>query len=143
MQEAIAREYIALIPNVFGSFSKLNSDSPSLSHMQNHVVSFIYMKKQALNLKEISAGLNLVKQQLTPIIRDLEESGYLVKKADSRDKRAVLVSLTSKGRAIEEKKWIDIYQQFSFHLAKLKDEEQLDLHYALHKLNVLLTKMEE
>lgn len=143
MNEDIAKEYIALISNLFGSFSDLNKDSVKLSHMQNHVIEFMYMKQRALNIKEISTGLDMAKQQLTNIIRDLEIGGYLVKVPDANDKRAVLVSLTYAGKEIQDKKWSDVYKRFSKNLAKFSDEEQLDFSYALHKVNLLLKKMED
>lgn len=143
MINEIAKEYLALIPNLFGSFKELNKGSVNLSHMQNHVVEFMYMQQRPLNLKEISSGLNIAKQQLTNIISDLEAGGYLSKVPDTKDKRAVLVSLTPKGKEIKEKKWTEIYQKFSHNLTKLTDEDQRDLSFALHKVNVLLKKMEE
>ncbi|MEO2075841.1 MAG: winged helix DNA-binding protein [Bacillus sp. (in: firmicutes)] len=143
MINEIAKEYLALIPNLFGSFKELNKGSVNLSHMQNHVVEFMYMQQRPLNLKEISSGLNIAKQQLTNIISDLEAGDYLSKVPDTKDKRAVLVSLTPKGKEIEEKKWTEIYQKFSHNLTKLTDEDQRDLSFALHKVNVLLKKMEE
>lgn len=143
MNQGIAKEYIALISNLFSSFSDLNKDSVELSHMQNHVIEFMYMKQRAMNIKEISSGLDIAKQQLTNIIRDLEADGYLVKVPDTKDKRAVLVSLTAVGKEIQDKKWSEIYKRLSNNLTKLSDEEQLDLSYALHKVNVLLKKMED
>lgn len=143
MNEKIAKEYITLIPNVFSSFSELNKDSLELTHMQNHVIEFMYMQQRPLNIKDISIGLNIAKQQLTNIIRDLETTGYLVKIPDTKDKRAVLVSLTPKGKEIENKKWTDIYQKFTKNLTKLSDEEKIDLAFSLHKVNVLLKKMED
>lgn len=143
MNEEIAKEYIALIPNLFGGFSELNKESMELTHMQNHVIEFIYMQQRALNLKEISSGLNIAKQQLTNIVSDLEAGSYIVKLPDTRDKRAVLVSLAPKGKVIIDKKWTKIYQKFSNKLSKLNEEEQLDLNFALHKVNVLLKKMED
>lgn len=56
MIEEFAKEYIAFIPNLFGSFTKLNKDSTGLSHMQNHVIEYIYMQNRAINLKKISNG---------------------------------------------------------------------------------------
>jgi len=139
--DEIAKEYIALIPNVFSSFSELNKDSAELSHMQNHVIEFMFMKNRTLNLKEISTGLNIAKQQLTNIIKELEASDFIVKVPDTKDKRAVLVSLTPKGKEIQEKKWTKIYQKFTESIAKLSEEEQLDLKFAMHKVNLLLKKM--
>lgn len=143
MNQEIAKEYIELISNLFSSFSELKKDSAELSHMQNHVIEYMYMQNRALNLKEISAGLDIAKQQLTNIVSDLEAKGYLVKGPDIKDKRAVLISLTAKGKEIEDGKWASIYQRLSKNLAKLDDEELLDLNYALHKANTLLIKMEE
>jgi DNA-binding MarR family transcriptional regulator len=143
MFEKIAKEYVALIPNLFGSFSELNKDSVELSHMQNHVIEFMYMQQRPLNIKEISAGLDIAKQQLTNLIKDLEDGGYLVKVPDTKDKRAVLVSLSDAGKEIQNKKWAKIYLKFTENLSKLSDEEQQDLHYALHKVNLLFKKMEE
>lgn len=143
MINEIAKEYIALIPTLFGSFKELNKGSVHLSHMQNHVIEFMYMQQRPLNLKEISTGLNIAKQQLTNIISDLEAGGYLNKVPDTKDKRAVLVSLTPAGKENEDKKWTELYTKLSKNVANLSDEEQRDLSYALHKVNVLLRKMEE
>lgn len=143
MKEEIGKEYIALISNLFSSFSDLNKDSVELSHVQNHVIEFMYMKQRPMNIKEISTGLDMAKQHLTNIIRDLEVMGYLIKENDIKDKRAVLVSLTSEGKSIQEKKWVKIYKKLSMDIDKLNEEEQLDLNFALHKVNVLLKKMGE
>lgn len=143
MNEEIAKEYISLIPNLFSGFSELNKDTVELTHMQNHVIEFMYMQQRALNIKDISIGLNIAKQQLTNIISDLESDGYLIKVPDTKDKRAVLVSLTAKGMDVETKKWNEIYQKFTINLSKLSAEEKIDLKFALHKVNVLLKKMEE
>lgn len=143
MDDKIAKEYITLIPNLFSSFKELNKDLSELTHTQNHVIEFLYVQQRAVNIKEISIGLNIVKQQLTNIISDLEAQGYLVKIPDNKDKRAVLVSLTSKGEEIEKKKWTVIYQRFIKNLTKISDEERIDLAFALHKVNVLLKKMDD
>ncbi|MHC6180964.1 MarR family winged helix-turn-helix transcriptional regulator [Clostridium sp. JNZ X4-2] len=141
MIEEIAKEYMTLIPNIFGNFDELNKDSAELSHMQNHVIEYMYMQNKALNLKEISNGLKIAKQQLTNIIKDLETEGYLIKSPDRNDKRAVLVSLTPRGKEIQDQKWKKVYKNFSENICKLNMEEQLDIRYALHKVNILLEKI--
>ncbi|NMD71222.1 winged helix DNA-binding protein [Bacillus sp. DNRA2] len=143
MIEEIMKEYIALIPNVFGNFSKINEEATDLSHLQNHVIEYMYMQNKALNLKDISLGLNVAKQQLTNIIKDLEADGYIIKSPDAKDGRAVLVSLTAKGKETQAKKWQKIHQSFTESLHQLNTEEMLDLQYALHKVNFLFKKMEK
>ena len=86
-----------------------------------------------MNLKEISSGLNIAKQQLTNLIKDLEASEYLTKLPDPKDKRAVLVSLTPKGKEFQENKWMKVYKKFCENMDKLNSEEQLDLKFALIK----------
>jgi DNA-binding MarR family transcriptional regulator len=142
MNDEIAKEYIELIPNLFNSFRELNKDATELTHIQNHVIEFLYMQQKALNIKDISTGLGITKQQLTNVISDLESGGYVVKVPDTKDKRAVHVLITSKGKEIQTKKWAEIYQKFTKNLSKLTDEEKLDLAFVLHKANVLLKKME-
>lgn len=44
----------------------------------------------------IASYLNIPKQQLSVTVRNLEQNGYIVKKQDTVDKRAVLISLTDK-----------------------------------------------
>lgn len=143
MIEKIAKEYIALIPNVFNSFRDLNKNLTELSHIQNHVIEFIYIQQRVLNIKDISIGLNIAKQQLTNVIKDLEIRGYIEKIPDTKDKRASLILLTPAGKEVINQKWTKIYQNFSGNLMKLNNEEQTDLNFALHKVNVLLKKMEE
>lgn len=64
-----------------------------------------------------------------------------MKSPDCKDKRAVLVSLTPKGKDIQEQKWGKIYQKFGENISKLNREEQLDFQYALHKANIMFGKM--
>jgi MarR family transcriptional regulator, organic hydroperoxide resistance regulator len=142
INEEIAKEYIALVPNLFISFKELNKDASELTHIQNHVIEFLYMQQRALNIKEISKGLGIAKQQLTNVISDLQMGGYLDKVPDPNDKRAVQVLITSKGKEIQQKKWTEIYQKFINNLLKLTEEEKLDIAFSLHKVNVLLKKME-
>lgn len=143
MNDVIAKEYVALIPNLFHSFKELNRNSSELTHIQNHVIEFLYMQQRAVKIKDISKGLSIAKQQLTNVISDLEAGGYLVKVPDPIDKRAVQVLITSKGKEIQDKKWTEIYQAFTNNLLKLTEEEKTDLAFALHKVNVLLKRMEE
>lgn len=46
MKEKLAKEYIALIPVLFESFKNLNKNEVKLTHLQNHVVEFMYMQKE-------------------------------------------------------------------------------------------------
>ncbi|WP_332238517.1 MarR family winged helix-turn-helix transcriptional regulator [Sporolactobacillus sp. KGMB 08714] len=141
MDPSAAKEYVTLISNLFTHYQGLNRGSMKVTHLQGHILEFMYSKQKALNLKEISEGLEIAKQQLTHVVSGLEKKGYLIKRPDERDKRAVLVTLTPAGKAMEEQKWRVLYQKFIKSFNRLTEEEQFDFCFALHKVNTLLQKM--
>ena len=139
----ISKEYIELIPNLFKNFQRLNQKSSHLTHLQNQILEFLFMNQQPLTIKQISEVLNVPKQQMTDLIKRLMDQGYITKSQNRVDKRSFVIELTEQGKFSQQEKWTKIYQNFVNDLTKLNREEQLDLHYALHKVNYLLKKMEE
>jgi DNA-binding MarR family transcriptional regulator len=138
----ISKEYIELIPNLFKNFQRLNQKSSHLTHLQNQILEFLFMNQQPLTIKQISEVLNVPKQQMTDLIKRLMDQGYITKSQNRVDKRSFVIELTEQGKFSQQEKWTKIYQNFVNDLTKLNREEQLDLHYALHKVNYLLKKME-
>lgn len=67
------------------------------------------------NQKEIGKKLLKSGGNITLVIDNLEKSGFVKRKKDANDRRAVIVSLTSKGRDFIE----DFFPQ---HLSKIVDE---------------------
>jgi DNA-binding MarR family transcriptional regulator len=94
-------------------------------------------------LKTIAQYLNIPKQQLSVTVRNLEKAGYITKKQDDSDKRAILISLTKKAEEVQHERWKQIYNNFTDNLEKLSDEDRRDLLYGLHKTNRMLSKMVE
>ena len=139
----ISKEYIELIPNLFKNFQRLNQKSTHLTHLQNQILEFLFMNQHPLTIKQISEALNVPKQQMTDLIKRLMDQGFITKSQNRVDKRSFVIELTEQGKSSQQEKWTKIYQNFVDDLTKLNREEQLDLHYALHKVNYLLKKMEE
>ncbi|MEH7308994.1 MarR family winged helix-turn-helix transcriptional regulator [Neobacillus drentensis] len=139
----ISKEYLELIPNLFKNFQRLNQKSSNLTHLQNQILECLFMNQHPLTIKQISEGLNIPKQQMTDLLKRLFDQGYITKSQNVNDKRSFVIQLTEKGNASQHEKWGIIYQNFVNDLSKLNDEEQIDLEYALHKVNDLLKKMEE
>jgi DNA-binding MarR family transcriptional regulator len=78
----------------------------------------------------------MTKQSMSALVYQLEESGYLKRKNDRRDARAVLFTLTTKGQTLRtkaqqinfefEKKWEQVlgiaqYEKFRGMLKKLAE----------------------
>ncbi|MBT2668832.1 winged helix DNA-binding protein [Bacillus sp. ISL-4] len=141
--QQVSKEYIELIPNLFKSFQRMNQKSSNLTHLQNQILEFVFMNHNPLTIKQISEGLDVPKQQMTDLLKRLFDQGYITKSQNMNDKRSFVIELTEKGKTSQQEKWTKIYQNFVNDLSKLDSEEQLDLQYALHKVNYLLKKMED
>ncbi|MBE5109061.1 winged helix DNA-binding protein [Bacillus thuringiensis] len=137
----LLHEYMNLLLNMSGTFKLLSEKSSEFTHLEQHVVEYIAQQKVPVNLKMIASYLNIPKQQLSVTVRNLELNGYIVKKQDTVDKRAVLISLTEKAEKVHYERWKQIYNNFTVNLEKLSEEERRDLTYGLYKTNRMLSKM--
>lgn len=58
---------------------------------------------QQLRVKELGRCLLLDSSTLTPLLKRLEEKGYLVRRRSDQDERELIVTLTESGEALKEK----------------------------------------
>ncbi|TKI79310.1 winged helix DNA-binding protein, partial [Bacillus wiedmannii] len=137
----LLNEYMNLLLNMSGTFKLLSEKSSEFTHLEQHVVGYIAQQKVPVNSKMIANYLNIPKQQLSVTVRNLEQNGYIVKKQDTVDKRAVLISLTEKAEKVHYEGWKQIYKNFTVNLEKLSEEDRRDLTYGLYKTNTMLSKM--
>jgi DNA-binding MarR family transcriptional regulator len=93
-------------------------------------------------MTELAQHLRISKQQLTPLIRKLEEKDYVVKMQDSTDRRVVILMLTEKGKDIVKKRWEEIYHLFCDKLGKLSEDDLIDLDYVITKMIRIMGKLE-
>jgi DNA-binding MarR family transcriptional regulator len=84
----------------------------------SHGLVFQYMADEGSRITTLASQAGMTKQSMSALVYQLEASGYLKRKADSSDARAVLFVLTTKGEALKkkaqqinyqfEKKWLDV-----------------------------------
>jgi len=55
------------------------------------------------NVSELGARLYLDSGTLTPLLRKLEERGYISRRRSEHDKRELLISITKKGLTLRDK----------------------------------------
>ena len=67
-----------------------------------HVRLFRYPTAEGLRPSELADRLQVSKQSVNDLLRDLEARGYLVREPDPDDGRARVVRLTDRGRALED-----------------------------------------
>jgi DNA-binding MarR family transcriptional regulator len=66
-----------------------------------HVGLFRYPGIEGLRPTELADQLQVTKQSVNDSLRHLEQSGYLVRRADPADGRARIIRLTAQGRRLE------------------------------------------
>lgn len=67
-----------------------------------HVGLFRYPTAEGHRPSELADRLQVSKQSVNDLLRDLEARGYLVREPDPTDGRARVVRLTDRGRALED-----------------------------------------
>ena len=84
-----------------------------------------------MHLEDLGEKLMLDSGTLTPLLKKLEEKGYLLREKDPEDKRNLILSVSEKGFALREEA-LTIPSQIGscLHLSK---EEALTLYHLLYK----------
>ena len=77
-------------------------DKLGLTYTQYICMMALWEKKEA-RVKEIGEMLYLDSGTLTPLLKKLEEKGYVRRKRSSEDERELIVSLTKEGARLEER----------------------------------------
>ena len=72
-----------------------------LTHPQ-YLVMLALWQQEPVSVRELSGLLRLDPGTLSPLLKRLEASNLIVRRRDTRDERALAVTLTGKGRALRE-----------------------------------------
>jgi len=88
--------------HAFTRFYKPLLEPLGLTYPQ-YLVLLTLWESDRLPLKAIGERLGLDSGTLTPLLKRMEQSGLITRVRDAADERQVLVSLTGKGRRLEQK----------------------------------------
>lgn len=69
----------------------------------SHGLVFQYMSDDGSRITDLAARAGMTKQSMSALVYALEDGGYLKRKPDPDDARAVLFTFTAKGAALKEK----------------------------------------
>jgi len=67
-----------------------------------YITMLVLWEKDEISVKQLSEKLYLDSGTLTPLLKKLENKGYLKRKRNASDERVVMVKLTKKGRDLKE-----------------------------------------
>ena len=102
----------------------------------SHGLVFQYLEEEGSRVTELAARAGMTKQSMSALVYQLEDNGYLKRKNDPQDGRAVLFILTPKGQVLKTKA-----QQLNY-LFEKKWEQKLGVSQ-YQKLREMLQELAE
>ena len=106
-------------------------DAIGLTYTQ-YVAMLVCWEKQAVSVKELGQRLHLDSGTLTPVLKSLEQKGYITRRRSETDERVLIAALTDAGAALRETA-AEIPQQLCACL-RLEPAEAKQLSRLLYKL---------
>lgn len=68
-----------------------------------YIVMMVMWEKENVNVGQLGEELHLDAGTLTPLLKRLENAGYVTRKRSKEDERITLISITEEGEALKEK----------------------------------------
>ena len=97
-----------------------------------YITMLVLWEEKTINVKTLGDKLLLDSGTLTPLLKKLEEKGYIERKRSTDDERKLIVSLTKKGEELK-----NISQDIPLNIGKclnLTEKETIDLYNLLYKI---------
>ena len=106
-------------------------DEIDLTYTQ-YIAMMVMWEKKQVSVKQLGEMLFLDSGTLTPVLKKLEQKGYVSRTRSKEDERVLDVTLTESGEALKEKA-LDVPRQMST-CVNLEPEEAVALQRILNKL---------
>ena len=106
-------------------------DELDLTYTQYITMMVLWEKKQT-NVKELGQCLFLDSGTLTPLLKKLEQKGYIVRHRSTHDERNLMVQITERGENLKERA-VQVPKKIG-KCVNLEPEEAQELYRLLYKL---------
>ena len=106
-------------------------DNHNLTYTQ-YITMMVLWQEKEISVKALGEKLFLDSGTLTPLLKSMEQKGYLRRHRSEKDERVLLVSLTKEGEELK-KNAVSVPQSVGSCI-KLKPEEAIQLYRLLYKL---------
>ena len=97
-----------------------------------YIAMMVLWEHKSISIKDMGKLLYLESGTLTPMLKKMERNGWLCRKRSQEDERIVIISITDKGEAMQEKA-AEVPIKMAQCL-KLNNEEAMQLYVLLHKM---------
>ena len=112
-------------------------DEVDLTYTQ-YITMMVLWEHQSMNVKQMGDYLFLDSGTLTPVLKKLEQKGYLTRCRDQKDERVLNVCITEEGMALREKA-VEIPMKMG-QCFSMTQEEAKTLHSLLHRILAEVTE---
>lgn len=106
-------------------------DELDLTYTQ-YIVMMVLWEKEDINEKKLGEMVHLKSNTLAPLLKKLQDKGYILMKKDSEDERNLVISLTPKGSTLKDKA-VKVPEALSRTL-NLEHDEAAYLYNILYKI---------
>ncbi len=106
-------------------------ESIDLTYTQ-YITMMVLWENKEINVKELGKCLYLDSGTLTPVLKKLEQKGYISRERDKSDERSLLIKLTKNGDSIKDEALI--VPEKMMKLNKLTVDEMKELYKLLYKI---------
>lgn len=97
-----------------------------------YIAMMVFWAEKQISVKELGQKLFLDSGTLTPVLKSLEEKGYVVRRRSKEDERVLLVAITDVGEALKEQA-VRIPEKIAG-CVNLNAEEAVQLYRLLYKI---------
>ena len=108
-----------------------------LTYTQYIALMVLWADRQ-VSVKELGRKLFLDSGTLTPVLKSLEEKGYVNRRRSSEDERVLIVEITDEGEALKEQA-VSIPEKIAG-CVKLDTEEAMQLYKLLYKVLAVMNE---
>ena len=112
-------------------------DELDLTYTQ-YITMMVMWEHKELRVKEVGEKLFLDSSTLTPLLKRLEEKGFLARRRSEKDERDVFVTITEAGEALKEKA-VTVPERLAA-CVELEPQKAAALYRTLYEIIETLTK---
>ena len=103
-----------------------------------YIAMMVLWADRKISVKELGQKLFLDSGTLTPVMKSLEEKGYVNRRRSSEDERVLIVEITDEGDALKERA-VSIPEKIAG-CVKLDTEEAMQLYKLLYKVLAVMNE---
>lgn len=103
-----------------------------------YIAMMVLWADRRISVKELGRKLFLDSGTLTPVLKSLEEKGYVNRRRSSEDERVLIVEITDEGEALKERA-VSIPKKIAG-CVKLDTEEAMQLYQLLYKVLAVMNE---